>query len=240
MWEVGSCRRDVVVKDLRRVGATLISFSTSVPDNDTGFAMADHAEVSDAFAEHRQFLWDLSYRITGSSVDADALLRECFTGAVASPPPDRDAVWLGRLTTIAARLAVATLRHRGHREYPGSWLPSPVETGDAASRTGRPDSSNGSSRPRESDRCVSDALGPRGPGRRIYGVSPSDRAVGRGKNTRPCNRGRRAALCAPRGLRASYDQIHVPAHPEVRNEPRMCCSNACRISRTAMAEASRR
>jgi len=55
-----------------------------------GFAMAYLAEVSAAFVEHRQFLWDLSYRITGSSVDADALLRECFTGAVASPPHDRD------------------------------------------------------------------------------------------------------------------------------------------------------
>ena len=185
--------------------------------------MAYHAEVSDAFAEHRQFLWDLSYRITGSSVDADALLRECFTGAIGNPSGNRDADWLGRLTTIAARLAVATLRHRRHREYPGYWLPSPVETGDAASRTGRPDASANGPRPR-SDLVESgsfaflmalEGLEPRA--RAIFmlcdafGHEPSDAARILGPTA-----GARAALVRGRRLMQPYDQVHVPPTPEVQ------------------------
>ena len=95
--------------------------------------MPDHAAASDAFAAHRHFLWDLSYRITGSAIDADALLHDSFTQAIENPPRDHDADWRAYLTTIAARLAVVTLRHRRHRKYPGCWLPSPVETGNATS-----------------------------------------------------------------------------------------------------------
>lgn len=100
--------------------------------------MLYHAVASDAFAAHRQFLWDLSYRVTGSSVDADTLLADCFARAIESPLHDRDADWRPYLTTLAARLAVATLRYRRHRKYPGCWLPSPVETGNAASLADRP------------------------------------------------------------------------------------------------------
>jgi DNA-directed RNA polymerase specialized sigma24 family protein len=122
---------------IERVGATPISFSPPLPENQRVF-MPYRASTSDAFAEHRQFLWDLSYRVTGSSVDADALLRDCFTKALEDPLRDRAADWHGHLTTIASRLAVAALRHRRRREYPGYWLPSPVETGNAASRGDRP------------------------------------------------------------------------------------------------------
>jgi RNA polymerase sigma-70 factor (ECF subfamily) len=184
--------------------------------------MAYHAKVSDAFAKHRQFLWDLSYRITGSSVDADALLRECFTGAVASPLHDRDADWLGRLTTIEARLAVSTLRHRRHREYPGHWLPAPVETGDAASQTGRPDAS--ASGPRydlvESGSfaflMALEGLEPRDRAIfllcDVFGHEPSDAARILG----PAPAAARAALVRGRRLMQSYDQIHVPPTPDVQ------------------------
>ena len=184
--------------------------------------MPYRAAVSDAFAEHRQFLWDLSYRITGSSLDADALLRECFTGAVASPLRDRDADWLARLQTIAARLSVATLRNRRHREYPGSWLPSPVETGDAASRTGRPDASaNG---PRydlvESGSfaflMALEGLEPRDRAIfllcDVFGHEPSDAARILG----PATTSARAALARVRRLMQPYDQMHVPPTPDMQ------------------------
>jgi DNA-directed RNA polymerase specialized sigma24 family protein len=100
--------------------------------------MLYQAAASDAFAAHRQLLWDLCYRITGSSIDADALLRECFTGAIATPLRDRSADLRAHLTATAARLAVLALRHRTHRKYPGCWLPSPVETANAASRADSP------------------------------------------------------------------------------------------------------
>jgi len=184
--------------------------------------MAYHAAVSDAFAEHRQFLWDLSYRITGSAVDADALLRECFTGAVGSPLRGRDADWLGRLTTIAARLAVATLRHRRHREYPGSWLPSPVETGDAASRTGRPDAS---ARGPRYDLVESGSFAFL---MALEGVEPRDRAVfllsdvfghepsDAARILGPSATSGRAALTRVRRQMQSYDKMRVPPTPDAQ------------------------
>ena len=103
--------------------------------------------AADAFSAQRQFLWDLCYRATGTSTDADRLLRDCFAGAVERPLAqrrpsigvyvDRAADWKPLLTRSAAILAMEALRHRKHRNYIGCWLPSPVETGAGASRAPR-------------------------------------------------------------------------------------------------------
>jgi len=89
--------------------------------------------AADAFSTQRQLLWDLCYRVTGSIADADMLLRECFARAVERPLLDRDADWRPHLLRSAATLAMETLRQRKRRHYVGSWLPSPIETGNAAS-----------------------------------------------------------------------------------------------------------
>lgn len=81
----------------------------------------------------RQLLWDLCYRVTGTIGDADRLLRDCFSRAVERPWVDRDADWAPHLMRSAATLSLDALRHRKRRQYVGSWLPSPVETGSAAS-----------------------------------------------------------------------------------------------------------
>lgn len=89
--------------------------------------------AADAFSTQRQHLWDLCYRVTGSVADADMLLRECFAKAVERPLIEREADWRPHLIRSAAMLAVDALRHRRRRNYVGSWLPSPIETGNAAS-----------------------------------------------------------------------------------------------------------
>jgi RNA polymerase sigma-70 factor (ECF subfamily) len=91
-----------------------------------------------AFTDQRQHLWDLCYRVTGSVTDADALLRDCFARAIDQPVAARDADWRVRLTRAAASLAMETFGQRRRRRYVGPWLPSPIETGNAASRAPRP------------------------------------------------------------------------------------------------------
>jgi RNA polymerase sigma-70 factor (ECF subfamily) len=46
----------------------------------------------------------------------------------------RDADWGSHLVRSAVTLSMGALRHRKRRHYVGCWLPSPVETGNAASR----------------------------------------------------------------------------------------------------------
>ena len=98
-----------------------------------------HRLVSaDAFSTQRQHLWDLCYRVTGSVADADILLRECYAKAVEHQPIEHDADWRPHLVRSASTLAMEALRHRKRRQYVGCWLPSPVETGNAASPAPRP------------------------------------------------------------------------------------------------------
>ncbi len=99
--------------------------------------------AADAFSTQRQFLWDLCYRVTGTVADADAVLRECFAKAVERPLVDRDADWRPHLLRSAAPLAMEALRQRKHRQYVGSWLPSPIDTGNAASPGPRGEAANG-------------------------------------------------------------------------------------------------
>lgn len=89
---------------------------------------SEHA-VAEWFEAHRRFLWRLCYRITGSSADADDLVQETFVKALQRSPDyiDDPRSWLVRVAVNAAR---DVLRRRKHREYIGSWLPSPIETAE--------------------------------------------------------------------------------------------------------------
>jgi RNA polymerase sigma factor (sigma-70 family) len=84
-----------------------------------------------AFAAHRRFLWGLCYRMTGSAADADDLVQETFVRAMERPPRRGGDLrpWLVRVAVNRAR---DLLRRRRRRPYVGPWLPSPIETEDAA------------------------------------------------------------------------------------------------------------
>jgi RNA polymerase sigma-70 factor (ECF subfamily) len=99
--------------------------------------------AADAFSTQRQLLWDLCYRVTGTVADADMLVRDSFAKAVVRPQIDRDADWRAHLLRPAAALAVEALRKRKRRQYVGSWLPAPIETGNAVSAGPRPEAAGG-------------------------------------------------------------------------------------------------
>jgi Sigma-70, region 4 len=85
--------------------------------------MSYRVVAADPLSTQRQQLWDLSYRITGSAIDAEGIARECSGN---------------RGVRSAAVLAVDALKRRRLPNYLGRWLPSPVETGSAASQGCRP------------------------------------------------------------------------------------------------------
>lgn len=79
--------------------------------------------------DHERHLWGVCYRMTGSAADADDLVQETFARALAQRPRELTApkAWL---TRIAMNLARDLLRKRRRTEYPGPWLPSPIETSE--------------------------------------------------------------------------------------------------------------
>ncbi|HUI26376.1 MAG TPA: sigma-70 family RNA polymerase sigma factor, partial [Candidatus Kryptonia bacterium] len=91
------------------------------------------ASVADLFHQHRQFLWGLCYRMTGSAADADDLVQETFVRAIEHPPARPDEPWRPWLVRVAMNLGRDWLRRRKRRSYVGPWLPAPIETGDEAS-----------------------------------------------------------------------------------------------------------
>jgi RNA polymerase sigma-70 factor (ECF subfamily) len=94
---------------------------------------AVHAAASREFQAHRQFLWGLCYRMTGSAADADDLVQETFVRAIERPPANIRDGWRAWLSRVATNLAIDALRRRKRREYSGPWLPAPIDTGDEAS-----------------------------------------------------------------------------------------------------------
>lgn len=80
------------------------------------------------FTAHREHLWGLCYRVTGSAADAEDLVQETFRRALEKPPADTARPWRPWLARVATRLAIDALRRRRTRQYAGPWLPSPVET----------------------------------------------------------------------------------------------------------------
>jgi RNA polymerase sigma factor (sigma-70 family) len=84
------------------------------------------------FSAHREHLWGLCYRVTGSAADAEDLVQETFQRALEKPPADTARPWRPWLARVATRLAIDALRRRRTRQYVGPWLPSPVETAPGA------------------------------------------------------------------------------------------------------------
>jgi RNA polymerase sigma-70 factor (ECF subfamily) len=88
--------------------------------------------LDQAFAEHRRFLWGLSYRMTGSAADADDVVQDTFVRAMERPPRRTDEPLRPWLVKVALNLSRDVLRRRRRREYTGPWLPSPIETSEEA------------------------------------------------------------------------------------------------------------
>jgi RNA polymerase sigma-70 factor, ECF subfamily len=80
------------------------------------------------FREHQRFLWGLSYRMTGSAADADDVVQETFTRALATPPARTNEPWRPWLTKVALNLSRDVLRRRTRDGYVGPWLPGPAPT----------------------------------------------------------------------------------------------------------------
>lgn len=80
------------------------------------------------FEAHREHLWGLCYRMTGSAADAEDLVQLTFERAIEKPPPDVSRPWRPWLARVATRLAIDALRRRRARPYVGPWLPAALET----------------------------------------------------------------------------------------------------------------
>ena len=89
--------------------------------------------IESIFAEHKQFVWGLCYRLTGSAADADDLVQETFMRVIERPPVHTNEPWRPWLVRVAMNLGRDALRRRRRRSYIGPWLPSPVETGEEES-----------------------------------------------------------------------------------------------------------
>lgn len=96
--------------------------------------------LTEEFRTHRDRLWGLCYRMTGSRSEAEDLVQDTFARALASPPPDTTRPLAPWLTTVATRLSIDALRRRTARGYTGPWLPEPVpmDAGDDAARLQAP------------------------------------------------------------------------------------------------------
>jgi RNA polymerase sigma factor (sigma-70 family) len=80
------------------------------------------------FAQHRQFLFGLCYRMTGSAADAEDLVQDTFERALRNPPADGERSLRPWLARVAVNLSCDQLRRRKAAPYRGTWLPEPVPT----------------------------------------------------------------------------------------------------------------
>ncbi len=86
------------------------------------------SDLQRELALHREFLWGLCYRMTGSAADADDLVQDAFERALRSPPADTERSLRPWLARVAVNLGRDHLRRRKVARYRGSWLPEPVPT----------------------------------------------------------------------------------------------------------------
>jgi RNA polymerase sigma-70 factor (ECF subfamily) len=87
---------------------------------------------NDLVRVHQRGLWGLAYRMTGCAADADDIVQATFARAVERGAPVGDGSWKPWLTRVAVNLSIDILRRRRRQAYTGSWLPSPIETAEAA------------------------------------------------------------------------------------------------------------
>jgi len=87
-------------------------------------------ELDHLFRTERRRLWALSYRLTGSAMDADDIVQEAFVRAIERPPADTSLGLAGWLVRVTTNLSIDRLRRRKSARYPGEWLPAPVDTED--------------------------------------------------------------------------------------------------------------
>ncbi|HMI92513.1 MAG TPA: sigma-70 family RNA polymerase sigma factor [Polyangiales bacterium] len=80
------------------------------------------------FALHRDFLWGLCYRMTGSAADAEDIVQDTFERALRNPPDDAERSLRPWLARVAINLSCDHLRRRKLVPYRGTWLPEPVPT----------------------------------------------------------------------------------------------------------------
>ena len=90
--------------------------------------MSQALALGSLFEEHRRFLWGLCYRMTGCAADADDVVQDTFVRAIERPPRRTNEPLRPWLIKVALNLARDLLRRRRRRDYPGQWLPSPIET----------------------------------------------------------------------------------------------------------------
>lgn len=86
------------------------------------------APIEIAFRSAERRLWGLCYHMTGVAADADELVQEAFVRAMESGRALTGADLERWLIRVATNLSLDCLRRRKRRAYPGSWLPSPLET----------------------------------------------------------------------------------------------------------------
>src|SRR5882724_11870067 len=89
-------------------------------------------DLEHAFAELRPAMLALAYRITGSRIDAEDIVQECFLRLHRAQPEEVVRSLKAYLGTITARLSPNRLRDQQARRetYVGEWLPEPIPTAD--------------------------------------------------------------------------------------------------------------
>ncbi|MFT4114912.1 RNA polymerase sigma factor SigJ [Silvibacterium sp.] len=89
------------------------------------------ALTANTFTEHRQYLFALAYRMTGSAADAEDLVQETW---LRWQRAGQEEIRVPRafLTTVITRLAIQHLESARVRreEYVGPWLPEPMVTAE--------------------------------------------------------------------------------------------------------------
>lgn len=113
-----------------RTGALLQNSATEGDGAGVDLERGSSDSLSDLFAAHRRGIWGLAYRMTGCAADADDVVQETFSRAVEHGAALEEAAWKPWLMRVAVNVAIDTLRRRRRRAYTGSWLPSPMETGE--------------------------------------------------------------------------------------------------------------
>ncbi|MFH5208869.1 RNA polymerase sigma-70 factor [Antrihabitans sp. NCIMB 15449] len=101
--------------------------SSSEPSSSAQSSSAQSS--SEIFTEHRPLLFTIVYEILGSAADTEDVLQDSYIrwSQVDPAEVDNPRAYLAR---IASRLALNQLRtaQRRREDYPGNWLPEPIQT----------------------------------------------------------------------------------------------------------------